>query len=143
MRLARLRLAALHAAYDASLALMLCEILLVGYRAIPLTRPYVPGGSRFHMLWALYLSGFITYTYSAARLERDLLFFGTEASLNAAAIFCAWTTELGVVVTATCKPSPAKKPRSIAAKLGRFGAPGNAITRTVFGSVAKTHSLCM
>lgn len=67
--------ALLHATYVASLSLMLCEILLITYRGIPLTRPYVPGGSRFHMLWALYISGFATYTFTATRLERDLLYW--------------------------------------------------------------------
>ncbi len=84
------RVAALHALYCASLVVLLCEILLVTFRGIPLTRPYVPGASRFHMLWALYLSGFITYTYTASRLERDLLSWGDgQYVLNAAATFSA------------------------------------------------------
>ena len=84
------RVAGLHALYCASLVLLLCEVLLVTFRGIPLTRPYVPGASRFHMLWALYLSGFITYTYTASRLERDLLSWGDrQYVLNAAAIFSA------------------------------------------------------
>jgi len=84
------QLAAVHAVYAASLALMLCEVLLIGYRGVPLTRPFVPGGSRIHMLWALYISVFFTYTLTAARLERDLYkWFGAEGVLNAAAVFGA------------------------------------------------------
>jgi hypothetical protein len=84
------RVGALHAVYCASLALLLCEVLLLRYRSVPLTRPYVPGGSRFHMLWALYLSVFLTYTMTSAKLERDLLnWFGARAVLNAASVFFA------------------------------------------------------
>jgi hypothetical protein len=67
------KIALLHAIYATSLSLMLCEILLLTYRGLPLTRAYVPGGSRFHLLWALYISGFINYTYTTTLLERDLL----------------------------------------------------------------------
>lgn len=82
------RIGALHAAYCASLALMLCEVLLIGYRGVPLTRPYVPGGSHFLMLWAVYLSIFFTYTLTSARLERDLLeWTGARGVLIAAAVF--------------------------------------------------------
>lgn len=83
------RLAGLHAIYCGSLAILLCEILLISYRGIPLTRPYVPGASRFHMLWALYLSAFMTYTFSSAGLELSLLAWGGPgAVINAAGIFC-------------------------------------------------------
>ena len=50
------------------------------YRGVPFARVYVPGGSRFHMLWPLYLSGFIVYTYSAAAAERELLLDGGLAA---------------------------------------------------------------
>jgi hypothetical protein len=62
-----------HAAYCGALAVLLCELLLLRYRGIPLTRPYVPGASQFHLLWALYLSAFTTYTMTSAALERDLM----------------------------------------------------------------------
>jgi hypothetical protein len=82
------RLGALHAVYCASLTLLLCEVLLIRYTALPLTRPYVPGGSHFHMLWALYLSAFFTYTFTTVTLERDLYAsFGGTAVLKAAAVF--------------------------------------------------------
>ena len=56
------RVAGLHALYCGALSILLCEVLLIRYRGIPLTRPYVAGGSRFHLLWAVYLSLFLTYT---------------------------------------------------------------------------------
>ena len=65
--------AAEHAGYCAALSVLLCELMLLRYRGIPLTRPYVPGASRFHMLWALYLSAFTTYTLTSASLEQELM----------------------------------------------------------------------
>ena len=62
-----------HTVYCGTLAVLLCELMLLRYRGIPLTRPYVPGASRFHLLWALYLTAFTTYTTTAAALERDLM----------------------------------------------------------------------
>jgi hypothetical protein len=60
---------------------------LLTYRGIPLTRPYVPGGSRFHMLWAVYLSAFLTYTFSSIGLELALLHWvGMTGALRAAAV---------------------------------------------------------
>jgi len=70
-----------HAAFCGSLTLALAELLLLRFRGVPLTRPYVPGRSRIFVLWALYLSGFFTYTYSMAALERDLFVFGGPASV--------------------------------------------------------------
>lgn len=79
-----------HAAYCGALAVLLCEILLLGYRGIPLTRPYVPGASRFHMLWAVYISGFLTYTFTAAELERSLFQWAHATGvIRAAAVFFA------------------------------------------------------
>jgi hypothetical protein len=81
-------LAWVHAIYCGSLALLLCEIVLIGYRGVPLTRPFVPGGSRFHMLWAVYISVFLTYTLTSAELERDLYAWsGRKGVLIAAAVF--------------------------------------------------------
>jgi hypothetical protein len=82
--------AAQHAVYCGTLAVMLCELLLVRYRGIPLTRPYVPGASQFHMLWALYLSAFTTYTMTSATLERDLMIaFGPTGIAWATGVFGA------------------------------------------------------
>lgn len=80
----------LHAVYCGSLALLLCEVVLLSYRGVPLARAYVPGGSRFHMLWAVYISIFLTYTLTSARLERDLYsWYGAQGVLIAAAVFTA------------------------------------------------------
>src|SRR5262249_47947782 len=46
-----------------------------------------PGGSRFHMLWALYLSAFLTYTFSSIGLELTLLrWIGPAGVLRAALV---------------------------------------------------------
>jgi hypothetical protein len=58
------------------LTLLLCELLLGSFSGAPMTRTYVPGRSRFHMLWGLYLTGFTTYCYSATALETRLLAHG-------------------------------------------------------------------
>lgn len=79
-----------HGVYCGALAVVLCELMLLSYRGIPLTRPYVPGASRFHLLWALYLSAFFTYTFTSAELERQLMQeFGTAGIANAAGVFLA------------------------------------------------------
>jgi hypothetical protein len=62
-----------HAIFCAALTLLLCELLLGSFIGAPMTRAYVPGRSRFHMLWGLYLTGFTTYCYSATALETSLL----------------------------------------------------------------------
>ena len=80
---------AVHAVYCGALALLLCELALLTYRGVPLTRPYVPGGSRFHMLWAAYLSAFLTYTFSSITLEVALArWVGLTGVLRAAGIIC-------------------------------------------------------
>ena len=65
-----------HMLFCGSLSLVLVELLLATFRGVPCARVYVPGGSRFHVLWPLYLSSFIAYTYTAASVERDLLVQG-------------------------------------------------------------------
>jgi hypothetical protein len=62
-----------HVLFCTVLSTLLLELLLVNYRGVPFSRVYVPGGSRFHLLWPLYLTCFITYTYSAAAVEREML----------------------------------------------------------------------
>jgi len=85
------RLGLAHAVFCSALALLLCEALLLRYRALPLTRPYVPGGSRFHMLWAAYFSIFLTYTFTSVALERDLWrWYGARGVLNASAVFAGF-----------------------------------------------------
>jgi hypothetical protein len=65
-----------HAWFCAALSFVLMELLLLTFRGVPCARAYVPGGSRFHVLWPLYLSSFIAYTYTAASIERELLLHG-------------------------------------------------------------------
>lgn len=84
-----------HTVFSAALTLLLCELLLLGYRGVPLTRPYVPGRSRFHMLWPLYLSAFLTYTYSMAWFESD--FAGGDGVWNAATFFTCVAAVLWMV----------------------------------------------
>ncbi len=62
-----------HAIFCGVMATALFELLMVNYASVPFTKVYVPGGSRFHVLWPLYISSFITYTYSAASAERELM----------------------------------------------------------------------
>lgn len=77
-----------HAVFCCALGLLLCQALLLKFHGVPLSRPYVPGGSRFHMLWAAYFSIFLTYTFSSVALERDLWrWYGARGVLNAAAVF--------------------------------------------------------
>jgi hypothetical protein len=80
-----------HAVFCSALATLLCEALLLRYRALPLTRAYVPGGSRFHMLWAAYFSIFLTYTFTSVALERDLWrWYGARGVLDASAVFAGF-----------------------------------------------------
>jgi hypothetical protein len=82
------KMGVLHALYCGVLAILLCEIVLLSYRGIPLTRPYVPGSSRFHLLWIVYLSAFMTYTYTSVALETVLLQqAGDTGVLRGAGIF--------------------------------------------------------
>jgi hypothetical protein len=74
-----------HAVFCGALTLLLCELLLDSFIGAPMTRSYVPGRSRFHMLWGLYLTLFTTYCYSATALETSLLAGG--GMLKASAVF--------------------------------------------------------
>ena len=60
-----------------------------------MTRPYVPGRSRFHMWWAFYLTAFTTYCYTMAGLEVTLLKNGglvTASGAFVALAFAVWVT---------------------------------------------------
>ena len=66
-------------------------MLLVKFVGVPLTRPYVPGGSRFHILWGAYFSIFLTYTFTSVTLERSVWqWYGARGVLNAAAVFAGF-----------------------------------------------------
>jgi hypothetical protein len=62
-----------HAAYVASLALLLAEVLLIGFTKIPFTCTYLPGRGHVRVLWPAYVLAFTTYAYTMARLEVALL----------------------------------------------------------------------
>jgi len=82
-----------HAAFCAALSLLLCELLLSSFKGAPMTRPYVPGRSRFHMWWAFYLTAFTTYCYTMAGLEETLLRSGgvrIAAGVFTALAFASW-----------------------------------------------------
>jgi hypothetical protein len=80
-----------HAVFCSALGLLLCETLMIRFHGVPLTRPYVPGGSRFHILWGAYFSIFLTYTFTSVTLERGLWqWYGARAVLNAAAMFAGF-----------------------------------------------------
>lgn len=84
-----------HAVFCSALGLLLCETLLLKFHGVPLTRPYVPGGSRFHILWGAYFSIFLTYTFTSVTLERSLWqWYGARGVLNAAAVFGAFAAVL-------------------------------------------------
>jgi len=65
-----------HAIFCAALSLFLLELLLLKADGVPFARQYIPGASRFHLLWPFYLSCFLAYTYSAAEAERLMLLEG-------------------------------------------------------------------
>jgi hypothetical protein len=67
------REAVLHAFVCAAMGVLLVEILLLGLAKVPFTCSYFPGKSKIGTLWPLYLTGFMTYTFTPAELEIALL----------------------------------------------------------------------
>lgn len=65
-----------HVVFCTALSLLLVELLLLKFPGMPFARQYIPGASRFHVLWPFYLSCFLAYTYSAAEMERQMLLDG-------------------------------------------------------------------
>ena len=57
--------------------MLLVEILMMGLDKLPFTCTYFPGKSRIGTLWPLYLTGFVTYSYTVAAWEER--FFGQPA----------------------------------------------------------------
>jgi hypothetical protein len=66
-------IAVAHAVYVGILALLLAEVLLIGFCKIPFTCTYLPGNSNARLLWPLYIFAFTTYAYTMASLELVLL----------------------------------------------------------------------
>ena len=67
------RLAALHTLYVLALSLLLIDVLLFGFRRIPLTCPSPPFRNHLIVLCLLYALGFIAFTSVAADLEHWML----------------------------------------------------------------------
>jgi hypothetical protein len=67
------REALLHAFVCTAMGLLLVEILLLNLAKIPFTCTYFPGKSKIGTLWPLYLTGFVTYTFTPAEFELALL----------------------------------------------------------------------
>ena len=78
-----------HAIFCAALSLLLLELLLLKPPGVPFARQYIPGGSRFHVLWPIYLLCFLTYTYSAAEAERLMLLEGDITTAVAVIVIIA------------------------------------------------------
>jgi hypothetical protein len=84
-----------HASICALMGWLLVEILLMGLDKLPFTCTYFPGTSRIGTLWPLYLSGFMTYSYTVAALEVE--FF---AHRRAVTIFIAVVASAIAILTA-------------------------------------------
>jgi hypothetical protein len=78
-----------HVLFCTALSLLLLELLLLKSSGMPFAKQYIPGASRFHLLWPFYLSCFLAYTYSAAEAERMMLLEGDILTPVAAIIVFA------------------------------------------------------
>jgi hypothetical protein len=78
-----------HVAFCCALSLLLVQLLLLKSSGVPFAKQYVPGASRFHVLWPFYLSCFLAYTYSAAEAERMLLQEGAMTTTVVVIVVCA------------------------------------------------------
>lgn len=67
------RVATLHGVVCFAMGALLANLLCLALVKVPFTCTYFPGRSRVHTLWPLYLSGFITFAYTTASIERNLL----------------------------------------------------------------------
>ncbi|HUX67222.1 MAG TPA: hypothetical protein VMV31_07020 [Terriglobales bacterium] len=63
------RRAVMHLAWVGLLAVVLIEVLLLRFRKLPFTCPYLPDQANFKILWVLYWLGFTLYAQTMARLE--------------------------------------------------------------------------
>jgi hypothetical protein len=61
--------AVVHAAICALMGVLLVEVLMMRLTKLPFTCTYFPGNSRIGTLWPLYVSGFVTYSYTVAAWE--------------------------------------------------------------------------
>jgi hypothetical protein len=58
---------------DGLLGWLLVELLLIQFYKLPFTCTYLPGRSRIKTLWPFYLSGFTTFSFSMAELQRQMV----------------------------------------------------------------------
>jgi len=83
------RVASLQLLFDATLSLILMELLLLNFRKIPFTCTYVPGKAHITTRWIFYWMAFSAYAYSMASLEyaifesaaSQVIFFGAAFSV--------------------------------------------------------------
>ncbi|HEY1340459.1 MAG TPA: hypothetical protein VGF59_23265 [Bryobacteraceae bacterium] len=61
----------IHLTFALLLALLLLNLLLVWFRKIPFTCSYFPGKTSMAVMFALYLAGFTTYSWTMGDVERD------------------------------------------------------------------------
>ena len=61
--------AVVHAGVCTLMGVLLVEILMMRLTKLPFTCTYFPGNSRIGTLWPLYLTGFVTYSYTVAAWE--------------------------------------------------------------------------
>jgi hypothetical protein len=71
--------AIVHTGICTLMGVLLVELLMIRLAKLPFTCTYFPGSSRFGTLWPLYLSGFITYSYTIAAGE--MRFFSQPRAL--------------------------------------------------------------
>jgi hypothetical protein len=67
------RAALAHVLVTTAMGSLLTELLLYRLVKVPFTCTYYPGNSKIRTLWPLYVSGFTTYTVTAAAFEWNLL----------------------------------------------------------------------
>lgn len=67
------REAALHSLFGLFVSLLLMEVLFFRFQKIPFACSYLPGKERMHVLWAVYIAGFVQYVMLLSALE--LTFF--------------------------------------------------------------------
>jgi hypothetical protein len=72
--------AIVHAIVCAMMGYLLVEVLMIRFAKLPFTCSYMPGSSRVGTLWPLYLTAFITYSYTIAAWE--LRFFRQPVALG-------------------------------------------------------------
>jgi hypothetical protein len=61
--------AALHCLFGLFVSLLLIEVLFFRFQKIPFACSYLPGKERMHLLWAVYIAGFIHYVMLLSALE--------------------------------------------------------------------------